>query len=134
MLDNKVCNCGGTYVNKKGKWVCDSCGRPMPQILNSRENQLLAVAEGKFAQEKFIEAEELYADIVKVFPLLSCILGTYACQARNKIRRRFAHRQKVATCWAPEISSIKDDKNYKKVLDIAPTAERESITNRRAKR
>ncbi len=40
----------------------------MPQILDSRENQLLAVAEGKFAQEKFIEAEELYADIVKSFP------------------------------------------------------------------
>ncbi|MDE6605224.1 MAG: leucine-rich repeat protein [Clostridia bacterium] len=126
MLDNKVCNCGGTYVNKKGKWVCDSCGRPMPQILDSRENQLLAVAEGKFAQEKFIEAEELYADIVKSFP--NCYPAYWGLTlAKHGIKYVDDLRigKKVATCWAPEISSIKDDKNYKKVLDIAPTAERE---------
>ncbi|MDE6473859.1 MAG: leucine-rich repeat protein [Clostridia bacterium] len=126
MLDNKVCNCGGTYINKKGKWVCDSCGRPMPQILDSRENQLLAVAEGKFAQEKFIEAEELYADIVKSFP--SCYPAYWGLTlAKHGIKYVDDLRtgKKVATCWAPEISSIKDDKNYKKVLEIAPTAERE---------
>ena len=125
MLDNKVCNCGGTYVNKKGKWVCDSCGRPMPQILDSRENQLLAVAEGKFAQEKFIEAEELYGDIVKSFP--SCYPAYWGLTlAKHGIKYVDDLRtgKKVATCWAPEISSIQDDKNYKKVLEIAPTAER----------
>ena len=126
MLDNKVCNCGGTYVNKKGKWVCDSCGRPMPQILDSRENQLLAVAEGKFAQEKFIEAEELYADIVKSFPnCYPAYWGLTLAKHGIKYVDDLRTGKKVATCWAPEISSIKDDKNYKKVLDIAPTAERE---------
>ena len=126
MLDNKVCNCGGTYVNKKDKWVCDSCGRPMPQILDSRENQLLAVAEGKFAQEKFIEAEELYADIVKSFPnCYPAYWGLTLAKHGIKYVDDLRTGKKVATCWAPEISSIKDDKNYKKVLDIAPTAERE---------
>ncbi|MDE5910871.1 MAG: toll/interleukin-1 receptor domain-containing protein, partial [Clostridia bacterium] len=94
--------------------------------LDSRENQLLAVAEGKFAQEKFIEAEELYADIVKSFPnCYPAYWGLTLAKHGIKYVDDLRTGKKVATCWAPEISSIKDDKNYKKVLDIAPTAERE---------
>ena len=29
MIETKVCNCGGEYIYKDGKWVCDFCGRAM---------------------------------------------------------------------------------------------------------
>ena len=125
MSASRVCNCGGNYINKNGKWLCDSCGRPMPQILDSRESQLLAVAEGKFAQEKFIEAEELYGEIVKSYPqCYPAYWGLTLAKHGIKYVDDLRTGKKVATCWAPEISSIKEDKNYKKVLSIASSAER----------
>lgn len=125
MIETKVCHCGGTYIYKDGKWVCDSCGRPMPRILDSRENQLLAVAEGKFAQGNFAEAEELYDEIVKSYQeCYAAYWGLTLVRHGIKLVDDLRTGQKVVTCWDPEISSIKDDKNYKKVLAHAPSAER----------
>ena len=126
MIETKVCNCGGEYIYRDGKWKCGSCGRPMPQILDSRENQLLAFAEGTFAQDKFLEAEELYGEIVKSYP--ECYAAYWGLAlVRHGIKLvddDLRTGEKVVTCWAPEVSSIKDDKNYKKVLAYAPSAER----------
>ena len=68
-MDKNICNiCGGTYVYKNGKWVCEACGAYKPEELSNEEDTLYYNASQALRLCNFEEAENLFSDIVVKYP------------------------------------------------------------------
>ena len=93
-----ICNiCGANYEYKNGKWVCPACGAYKEEELSNEEVTLLYTASQKLRLNAFDDAEEAYRDIVRKYP------------------------ENSEGYWGLLLAkqSVKDDKNYKRALDLA---------------
>ena len=115
-----ICNiCGANYEYKNGKWVCPACGAYKEEELSNEEVTLLYTASQKLRLNAFDDAEEAYRDIVRKYPENSegywgLLLAKYGIKYEQDYDGKM-----IPTCYATSYESVKDDKNYKRALDLA---------------
>ena len=116
-MDKNICNiCGGTYVYKNGKWVCEACGAYKPEELSNEEDTLYYNASQALRLCNFEEAENLFSDIVVKYPHSSrnywgLLLSKYGIKYETDYDGK-----KIPTCYATSYASLYEDKNYKLAL------------------
>ena len=69
MIDKNICNiCGGNYVPKNGRWVCEACGAFKPEEINNEELTLIYRAEEEIRCTNFEDAEDTFSHIIELYP------------------------------------------------------------------
>lgn len=125
-MQKNICNiCGGNYVNKNGRWVCECCGAYAPEEISNEELDLLYYAGQKLRLANFDEAEELYADISREYPKnADAYWGILLSQYGIKYERDYDGKM-IPTCFATSYKSFTDNSNYKKALELADNKQKE---------
>ena len=69
MIDKNICNiCGGNYVPKNGRWVCEACGAFKPEEINNEELTLIYRAEEEIRCTNFEDAEDTFSHVIELYP------------------------------------------------------------------
>lgn len=69
MIDKNICNiCGGNYVPKNGRWICEACGAFKPEEINNEELTLIYRAEEEIRCTNFEDAEDTFSHVIELYP------------------------------------------------------------------
>lgn len=121
-MSRNQCNiCGALYQYVAGRWKCPGCGAYKPEELSNEEETLLYNAATRLRVQDFIEAEELYFDIIQKYPKQHEAYWGYVCSRYGvKLEVDFDGKQ-IPTCCFPSIESFTKDKYFKKAVECAPS-------------
>lgn len=121
-MSRNQCNiCGANYKYIAGRWICPGCGAYKPEELSNEEETLLYNAATRLRVQDFIEAEELYFDIIQKYPKQHEAYWGYVCSRYGvKMEVDFDGKQ-IPTCCFPNIESFTKDKYFKKAVEYAPS-------------
>lgn len=69
MINKNICNiCGGNYVPKNGRWVCEACGAFKTEEINNEELTLIYRAEEEIRCTNFEDAEDTFSHVIELYP------------------------------------------------------------------
>lgn len=125
-MNQNICNiCGADYEYKNGRFRCAGCGAYKPEEISNEELTLLYVAHQKMRIGNFYGAELAYTDIVEKYPQNPYgYWGRVLSKHGIKYERDYDGSM-IATCCAPTIESLNDDKDCKKAMKLADSDTRQ---------
>lgn len=119
-MNPNICNlCGGNYVYRHGRWVCQACGSYKPEELSNEEVTLLYMAYQKLRMAEFREAEKEFEDILQKFPKNPSAYWGHLI-AKHRFKYETDNDGKMhPTCYASSIESLLSTHDYKKAMEYA---------------
>ena len=115
-----VCyHCGGSFIERGGRMVCESCGTFRPKAITTEETALLYSAFQKIRLAAFADAEKEFDDVIHRYP--GCAQAYWGrLMAKYEIKHeKNKNGERVPICYAPSIGNVSESSDYKKALEYA---------------